>query len=99
MDLRRPSRAASEISAERIKAEQERLSALTIPAAESALRITVRVWTTGFVEYECIRHPITSRAAARSIRDGVGQSPDVTLDASKVRCPVVGELKRDGFPA
>lgn len=56
MNLRRPSRATNETPAERMKAERERLSPLTIPAAEYPLRIAVTVRTTGFVEYERIRY-------------------------------------------
>ncbi len=55
-NLRRPSRATSEIPAGRMKAERERLSPLTIPSAEYPLRIAVAVRTTGFVEYERIRY-------------------------------------------
>lgn len=56
MNLRRPSRATNEIPAERMKAERERLSPLTIPAVDYPLRIAVTVRTTGFVEYERIRY-------------------------------------------
>jgi transposase len=56
VNTQRPSRATNEIPAERMKAERERLSPLTIPATEYALRIAVTVRTTGFVEYERIRY-------------------------------------------
>jgi len=56
VNLRRPSRATNEIPAERMKAERERLSPLTIPATDYPLRIAVTVRTTGFVEYDRIRY-------------------------------------------
>jgi transposase len=56
VNLQRPNRATHEIPAERMKAERERLTPLTIPAADYPLRIAVTVRTTGFVEYERIRY-------------------------------------------
>jgi len=56
VNMQRPSRATNEIPADRMKAEQERLSPLARPAAEYPLRIAVTVRTTGFVEYEGIRY-------------------------------------------
>ena len=52
----RPSRATNQIPAERMPAERERLSPLTIPPADYPLRIAVTVRTTGFVEYEHVRY-------------------------------------------
>lgn len=56
VNTQRPSRATNEIPAERIKAERERLSPLTVVPADYPLRIAVTVRTTGFVEYERIRY-------------------------------------------
>jgi len=56
VNLQRPSRATNQIPAERMKAERERMSPLTIPATDYPLRIAVTVRTTGFVEYERIRY-------------------------------------------
>ncbi len=56
VNTRRPSRATNEIPADRMKAERERLSPITIPAAAYPLRIATMVRTTGFVEHECIRY-------------------------------------------
>jgi transposase len=56
VNTRRPSRATNEIPADRMKAERERLSPITIPAAAYPLRIATMVRTTGFVEHERIRY-------------------------------------------
>jgi len=56
VNTQRPSRATNEIPADRMKAERQRLSPITIPAAEYPLRITTMVRTTGFVEYERVRY-------------------------------------------
>jgi transposase len=56
VNLQRPSRATNQIPAERMNAERERLSPLTILPADYPLRIAVTVRTTGFVEYEGIRY-------------------------------------------
>ena len=50
VNLRRPNRATNEIPADRMAAERQRLSPMTIPVAEYPLRITTMVRTTGFVE-------------------------------------------------
>jgi transposase len=56
VNTQRPSRATNEIPADRMPAERERLSPLTIPAAAYPLRIATMVRTTGFVEHEKIRY-------------------------------------------
>ena len=68
VNTQRPSRATNEIPADRMNAERERLSPMTIPAAEYPLRITTMVRTTGFVEYERIRYELEASggSAARS---------------------------------
>lgn len=55
-NTRRPSRATHQVPAERMKAERQRLSPLTIPAAEYPLRMITMVRTTGFVEHQGIRY-------------------------------------------
>jgi len=56
VNTQRPSRATNQIPAERMTAERQRLSPMTIPAAEYPLRFTTMVRTTGFVEFESIRY-------------------------------------------
>ena len=95
VNLRRPSRATNEIPAERMKAERERLSPLTIPATDYPLRIAVTVRTTGFVEYERIRYSMPPTTIG--IPGTLFLYPDrvriVTRDGSEVehpRRPAVG---------
>ncbi len=95
VNLRRPSRATNEVPAERMKAERERLSPLTIPAAEYPLRIAVTVRTTGFVEYEGIRYsmPPTTIGIPGTLFLYSERVRIVTRDGSKVehpRRPAVG---------
>ena len=95
VNLQRPSRATNEVPAERMKAEQERLSPLAIPAAAYPLRMAVTVRTTGFVEYERIRYSMPPKTIG--IPGTLFLYPDrvriVTRDGTEVehpRCPAVG---------
>jgi transposase len=56
VNTQRPSRATNEIPADRMKTERERLTPMSIPAAEYPLRFTTMVRTTGFVEYGGVRY-------------------------------------------
>jgi len=88
-NLQRPSRATNEIPAERMKAERERLTPLTIPPADYPLRVAVTVSTTGFVEYERIRYSMPPNTIG--IPGTLFLYPDrvriVTRDGTEVRHP------------
>lgn len=95
VNTQRPSRATHEIPAARMAAERQRLSALTIPAAEYPLRITTMVRTTGFVEYQRVRYSMPPHTIG--IPGTLFLYPDkvriVTRDGTEAehpRYPVVG---------
>jgi hypothetical protein len=95
VNTQRPSRATSEPPNARIELERQRLSAMSVPAADYPLRIATMVRTTGLVEYERIRYSMPPKTIG--IPGTLFLYPDrvriVTKDGTEVehpRYPVVG---------